>query len=209
MNIIKIEKGEKFNSYTHLAGAVGSLFGGVILLYIAISEGDPWKIASYSVFGAALLTLYTCSTLYHSFSGRWKKIFQKLDHIAIYLLIAGTYTPFTLVTLRGEIGWTIFILVWGLAAAGILLDIIQKQGKRIIQLILYLIMGWLAVFAIEPLMNEISTYGIFWLVTGGLFYTTGVIFYVLSNKYRYAHGIWHLFVIAGSLSHFITIIHYV
>lgn len=206
---MRIQQGEKFNSFTHLAGAIGSLFGGIILLYIAIKEGDPWKIVSYSVFGATLITLYTCSTLYHSFSGRWKMIFQKFDHIAIYLLIAGTYTPFTLVTLRGDIGWIIFGVVWGLAAAGIIIDIIQKNGKRIIQLIIYLVMGWLAVFALEPLMNEISIFGLFWLITGGLFYTTGVIFYVLSNRYRYAHGIWHLFVLAGSLSHFITIVQFV
>lgn len=206
---MRIQQGEKFNSFTHLAGAIGSLFGGIILLYIAISEGDPWKIVSYSIFGATLITLYTCSTLYHSFSGRWKMIFQKLDHIAIYLLIAGTYTPFTLVTLRGDIGWIIFGVVWGLAAAGIIIDIIQKNGKRIIQLIIYLVMGWLAIFALEPLMNEISIFGLFWLITGGLFYTTGVIFYVLSNRYRYAHGIWHLFVLAGSLSHFITIVQFV
>lgn len=206
---MRIQQGEKFNSFTHLAGAIGSLFGGIILLYIAISEGDPWKIVSYSIFGATLITLYTCSTLYHSFSGRWKMIFQKLDHITIYLLIAGTYTPFTLVTLRGDIGWIIFGVVWGLAAAGIIIDIIQKNGKRIIQLIIYLVMGWLAIFALEPLMNEISIFGLFWLITGGLFYTTGVIFYVLSNRYRYAHGIWHLFVLAGSLSHFITIVQFV
>ena len=207
--MLRIEPGEKFNSYTHLAGAVGSFFGGIILLYVAILEGDPWKIASYAVFGAALITLYTCSTLYHSFRGRWKLIFQKLDHIAIYILIAGTYTPFTLVTLRGQIGWTMFALIWSLAATGILIDIIQKKEKRILQLCIYLIMGWLAIFAIEPLVNEISTNGLFWLLTGGIFYTTGVIFYVLSDKYRYAHGIWHLFVLAGSISHFITVLHFV
>ncbi|TVR14078.1 MAG: hemolysin III family protein [Balneolaceae bacterium] len=200
---------EKFNSYTHLAGAIGSLFGGLVLLYVAVSEGDPWKIISYTVFGITLITLYTCSALYHSFSGRLKKIFQKLDHISIYLLIAGTYTPFTLVTLRGEIGWIIFGLVWGFAAAGIIIDLIQKKGKRTIQLFIYLLMGWLAIFAFKPLMNEISIHGLYWLVAGGLFYTSGVLFYVLSDTYRYAHGIWHLFVLAGSFSHFITILHFV
>ncbi len=202
-------RGERFNSYTHLIGCIGSVAGLAILVYVAVTSGDPWKMVSYTIYGISLLALYTFSTLYHSFKGKLKQIFKKLDHIAIYLLIAGTYTPFTLVTLRGEIGWTIFGIVWGLALFGIILDIVHKHGNRTIQLAIYLIMGWIAVFAAEPLLNEISTHGFTWLITGGLFYTMGVIFYVLSDKHRYAHGIWHLFVLAGSLTHFYTVVQFV
>ena len=202
-------RGERFNSYTHLIGCIGSVVGLAVLVYVAVGSGDPWKIFSYTIYGLSLLTLYTFSTLYHSFKGRLKMIFKKLDHIAIYLLIAGTYTPFTLVTLRGEIGWVMFGIVWGLALLGIILDILHKQGNRYIQLGIYLIMGWVAVFAAEPLLNEISVHGFAWLITGGLFYTVGVIFFVLSDRYRYAHGIWHLFVLAGSISHFVTVVQFV
>lgn len=202
-------KGERFNSYTHLIGCIGSVAGLAVLIYVAAGSGDPWKIFSYTIYGLSLLTLYTFSTLYHSFRGRLKQIFKKLDHIAIYLLIAGTYTPFTLVTLRGEIGWVMFGIVWGLALLGILLDILHKKGNRYIQLGIYLIMGWVAVFAAEPLLNEISVHGFVWLITGGLFYTFGVIFFVLSDRFRYAHGIWHLFVLAGSISHFVTVVQFV
>jgi hemolysin III len=202
--------GERFNSYTHLIGAIGSLIGLIALVYVAVVDGDPWKIVSYSVYGVSMLTLYAFSTLYHSFKGKAKRIFQKLDHIAIYLLIAGTYTPFTLVTLRGDIGWIVFGIVWGLAAIGILIDVIQRsESKRIIQLIIYLSMGWLAIFMAEPLLDKIGVSGFYWLITGGLFYTAGVIFYILDSRHRFAHGIWHLFVLAGSVAHFITIVQYV
>lgn len=204
-------KGERFNGYTHLIGAVASAVGLIILLYISINTGDPWKIVSYSIYGSTLLTLYLFSTLYHSFRGDIKRIFQKMDHIAIYLLIAGTYTPFMLVTLRGEFGWIMFSAVWSLAIIGIILDLLQKNGNenRMIQLFIYLIMGWMIVIAIEPLISSISINGFYWLAIGGLFYTSGVLFFVLSNRHRFAHGIWHLFVLAGSLSHFISIAIYV
>lgn len=200
---------ERFNSYTHLVGSIGAVFGLIVLIYSSIADGDPWKISSYVVYGITLIALYTFSTLYHSFRGQWKYLFQKLDHIAIYLLIAGTYTPLTLVTLRGDVGWLVFGIVWGLASLGILLDIFSKKRTRILQLIIYLFMGWLAIFIIEPLVQNISIMGIQWLIAGGLFYTAGVLFYILDSKHRLAHGIWHLFVLAGSFSHFITIIHYV
>lgn len=204
-------KGERLNSYTHLIGAIGSFFGLIVLLYLAVQSGDIWRFISFTVYGFCLMALYICSTLYHSFQGKWKDFFQKMDHIAIYLLIAGTYTPFTLVTIRGESGWLIFGIVWALAIIGILLDIFRtsKNSKRLVQLVIYLTMGWLVVFAIEPLANSISPTGFYWLIAGGLFYTAGVLFYVMSNRHRFAHGIWHLFVLAGSFSHFITIIGYV
>lgn len=201
--------GERFNSYTHLIGSIGAIIGLGALVYASFSDGDPWKIASYAIYGVTLLSLYTFSTLYHSFQGKWKKVFRKLDHIAIYLLIAGTYTPFTLVTLRGGLGWTIFGVVWGLALLGILIDLFHRSNKRIPQLIIYLSMGWIAVFLIDALMKSMSVTGIQWLMAGGLFYTAGVLFYVLDSKHRFAHGIWHLFVLAGSLSHFITIVQFI
>lgn len=202
-------KGEKFNSYTHLIGSIASVIGLFVLLYISVREGELYKIISFTIYGVSLVALYTCSTLYHSFRGKWKAIFQKLDHIAIYLLIAGTYTPFTLVTLRGEIGWIVFGLVWGLAITGILIDTFKSDKHRIIPLAIYLSMGWLVVLFIEPLMEGISMQAMNWLIAGGLFYTMGVIFYVFSNRHKLAHGIWHLFVMAGSLSHFITIAHFI
>ncbi|MEX0944923.1 MAG: hemolysin III family protein [Balneolaceae bacterium] len=204
-------KGERLNSYTHLIGALGSCIGFIVLLYLAISSGDPWRITSYTIYGFCLLMLYTFSTLYHSFRGKWKLFFQKMDHIAIYLLIAGTYSPFTLVTLRGEIGWWFFVAVWSLALIGISIDLFRKDGNgnRIIQLLIYLSMGWMVMFAIEPLTNNISSTGFYWLILGGLFYTAGVLFYILSNSHRYAHGIWHMFVLAGSLSHFVTIVGFI
>lgn len=202
-------KGERFNSYTHLIGSIGSAIGLVVLIYFAIQKGGFWRITSFTIYGVSLFTLYTCSTLYHSFRGKWKDIFRKLDHISIYLLIAGTYTPFTLITLRGDIGWTVFWIVWGLAGVGIVLDLLHKTGNRVVQVIIYLAMGWLGIFLFEPLLDKITIYGITWLWTGGLFYTLGVIFYALSEKHRLAHGIWHLFVLAGSLSHFVSIVQYV
>lgn len=202
-------KGERFNSYSHLIGSIGSAVGLAVLIYVAIEKGGFWRITSFTIYGVTLLTLYTCSTLYHSFRGKWKNIFRKLDHISIYLLIAGTYTPFTLITLRGDIGWIIFGIVWGLAAIGIIIDLLHKAGNRILQVFIYLGMGWIVFFLFDTLINRISVEGFSWLMAGGLFYTMGVIFFALSDKHRLAHGIWHLFVLAGSLSHFVTIVMYV
>ncbi|MDZ7719121.1 MAG: hemolysin III family protein [Balneolaceae bacterium] len=201
--------GERFNSYTHLIGSIASAIGLGVLIYIAAQKGGFWRITSFTIYGLSLLSLYTCSTLYHSFRGKWKTIFRKLDHISIYLLIAGTYTPFTLITLRGDIGWLLFGIVWGLAAIGIIIDLLHKSGSRILQVAIYLGMGWIAFFLMDTLINRISVDGVNWLMAGGLFYTTGVIFFALSDKHRLAHGIWHLFVLAGSLSHFVTIVLFV
>lgn len=198
-------KGERFNSISHLIGAIASTIGFFVLLFISFKQGDPWKIASFTIYGATLVVLYLFSTLYHSFRGKWKKIFQKFDHIAIYLLIAGTYTPFTLVSLPDNVGWTIFAVIWGLAMIGIVVDLLPQKGHRILPLVIYLLMGWLAVLVMEPLMNSLSVTAIDWLIAGGIFYTMGVLFYVLDSKHKLAHGIWHLFVLAGSVSHFVTI----
>ncbi len=201
--------GERFNSITHLVGAVAAAAGMVALVVIAAGQGDLWRVVSFSVYGFTLLLLYTVSTLYHSLRGRAKEIFRMLDHNSIYLLIAGTYTPFTLVTLRGVWGWSLFGVIWGLAAFGVVLDSLSKKGLRIIPLIIYLVMGWSCVIAIKPLLEVLPMHGFYWLLVGGLFYTVGIFFYALDEKFKHFHGIWHLFVLAGSISHYVTIFYYV
>ncbi len=201
--------GERFNSITHLAGAALALAGLVVLVVFAALQGDVWKIVSFSIYGASLFLLYTLSTLYHSLRGRAKQIFMKLDHVAIYLLIAGTYTPLTLVTLRGAWGWTLFGIVWGLAIIGIVVDVLHRQGSRRIQMLIYLLMGWLIVVALYPLVQIMPTGGLILLVLGGLFYTGGIVFYALDERIKHAHGIWHLFVLAGSISHYLIMLLYV
>jgi len=201
--------GERFNSITHLAGAALALAGLVVLVVFAALQGDVWKIVSFSIYGTSLFLLYTLSTLYHSLRGRAKQIFMKLDHVAIYLLIAGTYTPLTLVTLRGAWGWTLFGIVWGLAIIGIVVDVLHRQGSRRIQILIYLLMGWLIVVALYPLVQIMPTGGLILLVLGGLFYTGGIVFYALDERIKHAHGIWHLFVLAGSISHYLIMLLYV
>lgn len=200
--------GERFNSISHLIGAVLALAGLVVLIVLASLKGDPWKVVSFTIYGSTLFLLYTLSTLYHSLRGRPKEIFQKLDHIAIYLLIAGTYTPFTLITLRGVWGWSLFAAVWGLAILGIVMDTLHRDGPRMWQMIIYLLMGWIIIIALDPLIENFPTGGLTWLVIGGLLYTGGIIFYALDEKLRHAHGIWHLFVLAGSISHYFSILLY-
>lgn len=200
-------QGEKFNTVSHLLGAVAATAGLVVLM--AQAEGDPWKIVSFSIYGASLCLMYTTSTLYHGLRGKARRIFRKLDHYAIYLLIAGTYTPFTLVTLRGAWGWSLFSAIWGLAVLGIILDSLPSEGRRILPVIIYLLMGWLVLIALDPLLQALPYAGFSWLMTGGLFYTIGVIFYALDKKLYYAHNVWHLFVLAGSGSHYLAIFFYV
>ena len=201
--------GERFNSISHLVGATLALAGVVVLVTLASWKGDPWKIVSFSIYGASLFLLYTLSTLYHSLRGRAKDIFRKLDHIAIYLLIAGTYTPLTLVTLRGAWGWSLFGIIWGLAITGIVVDSLHKKGSRTIQMVIYLLMGWLIVVAMYPLIQAFPPGGLALLVLGGVFYTGGMIFYAIDDRMKHAHGIWHLFVLAGSISHYLAILLYV
>lgn len=202
-------KGERFNSISHLIGAAAALAGMVVLVVLASRQGDPWMIVSFSIYGASLVALYTFSALYHSLRGKAKQVFRKLDHLSIYLLIAGSYTPFTLVTLRGVWGWSLFGAVWGLAILGIVIDSFPRKGQRIVPVIIYLVMGWLAVIAAGPLLQALPIWwGIAGIVLGGLFYTFGVLFYAL-DEVRHFHGIWHLFVLAGSISHYFTILFYV
>lgn len=201
--------GERLNGGTHLMGAVLAAAGAAVLIVLAAREGDPWKITSFSIYGAMLLALYTLSTLYHSTRGRVKDVFRKLDHCSIYLLIAGTYTPFTLVTLRGAWGWSLFGVIWGLAALGIAQEAWLAKGARIVSLVIYVLMGWLAVIAVLPLIDALTPAGFAWLAAGGMFYTAGIVFYAFDEKLRHGHGIWHLFVLAGSVSHYFAILLYV
>lgn len=200
--------GERFNSISHLVGAVAALAGAVVLVVYASMQGDPWKIVSFSIYGSTLFMLYLFSVLYHSLSGEIKGIFRRLDHLAIYLLIAGTYTPFTLVTLNGIWGWWIFGTVWGLALLGMLLEFVP-QKRRILPVIIYLVMGWICLIALKPLLQALPMVGFWWLLAGGLFYTVGIIFYALDTKLKHSHGIWHLFVLAGSACHYFTVLLYV
>lgn len=201
--------GERFNSISHLTGAALATIGAVVLVVVAARLGDPWKIVSFSVYGLMLLALYLSSTLYHSLRGRAKKIWSKFDHCAIYLLIAGSYTPFALVSLRGAWGWSLFGAVWALAVFGIVQEIWLAKGKRILSLLIYVVMGWLAVIAAVPLVEALSWEGFLWLAAGGLVYTIGIVFYIFDEKWRHAHGIWHLFVLGGSACHYIAVIAYV
>jgi hemolysin III len=201
--------GERMNSITHLLGVVLAIVGVIVLVVRAGLTGDPWKIVSCSIYGGMLVILYISSTLYHSIQGASKKFFQKFDHSAIYLLIAGSYTPFTLVTLRGAWGWSLFAVVWGLAVIGILQDILFSKRRGILSVIIYLLMGWIALVAIRPLSLALPGAGMTLLVAGGLFYTIGIVFYALDKRMIHSHGIWHLFVLAGSACHFFTIFLYV
>ncbi len=202
-------KEEIFNTVTHIVGAALALAGLVVLVVSASLRGDAWRIVSFSIYGVTLLLLYSSSALYHGASGHAKKFLRVVDHQAIYLLIAGTYTPFTLVTLRGAWGWSLFGVVWGLAAAGIALDAFHGKGSRIPQLIIYILMGWLITIALGPLLRALPFWGVAWLLIGGLFYTSGVAFYVMDKRFRYFHGVWHLFVLAGSLCHYFAVLFYI
>jgi hemolysin III len=201
--------GERFNSISHLTGAGLAAIGGVLLIVMAARLGDPWKVVSFSIYGTMLLCLYLASTLYHSLRGRAKKIWCKFDHCAIYLLIAGSYTPFTLVSLRGAWGWSLFGAVWGLALFGIVQEIWLAKGLRILSLAIYVLMGWLAVIAAVPLIDALGWEGFLWLAAGGLIYTVGIVFYATDEKWRYGHGVWHLFVLGGSACHYFTVVAYV
>jgi len=201
--------GERFNSYSHLIGALLALAGAVVLIVVGALQGDVWKIVSFSIYGASLVLLYSFSTLYHSTRGGAKRLFQKLDHNAIYLLIAGSYTPFTLVTLRGPWGWTLFGVIWGLAAVGMLQESLLGKRTRTLSLVIYVLMGWVALVAVVPLIEALSPAGFAWLAAGGVIYTLGIAFYLYDEKFKHWHGIWHLFVVAGSAVHYVAILLYV
>lgn len=193
------------NSLTHGLGAALSVAALAILVTQAALHGDVWRVVSFGVYGSSLVVLYLASTLYHAFrSPRLKRFFKGLDHAAIFLLIAGTYTPFSLVTLRGPWGWTIFGLIWGFAVAGIIFETLFLGRFKRLVVVFYLGMGWMAVIAIKPLIEALPVAGLVWVAAGGLFYTLGVIFY-LWEKLTFNHAIWHLFVLGGSVCHFFAI----
>jgi len=201
--------GEKFNAVSHLVGTVLALAGAIVLIVLAASGGDPWKVVSVSIYGVTLVVMYSSSTLYHSFRGRAKDVLRKMDHQSIYLLIAGSYTPFCLVTLRGPWGWSLFGVVWGLALLGGLQELRPRNDARILSVVIYLLMGWVVVVALVPLRQALAPAGFAWLVAGGMFYTIGIVFYALDTRLRHAHGVWHLFVLAGSACHYYAILRYV
>ena len=205
--------GEKLNSISHLVGAVLALVGLGALLTVSIQTRDPWIIASFTVFGLTMVLLYTMSTLYHSFHPpQLKRTFQLFDHISIYLLIAGTYTPYMLVSLRDGNGWIIMGIVWALAGVGILTELfLSGRAVKIGQLIIYLAMGWACSVDYASLEAALPATALQLLVAGGLAYCVGVVFYILGklNKLEHAHGIWHFFILIGSICHYISIIGYV
>ena len=201
-------QGEKLNAITHLVAAALALAGAVVLVVLAALDGDAWKVVSVSIYGLTLVLLYTFSVLYHSLRGRAKSVMRKLDHQSIYLLIAGSYTPFCLVTLRGVWGWSLFGVVWGLAVIGSLQEFWADKA-RILSVVIYVVMGWAVVVALGPLRQALGPAGFSWLVAGGLFYTLGIVFYALDTRIRHFHGIWHLFVMAGSAAHYVAILRYV
>ncbi len=201
--------GEKFNALTHLVGAVLALAGTVVLVVLAALGGDPWKVVGVSIYGLTLVLLYSFSVLYHSLRGRAKNVLRELDHQSIYLLIAGSYTPFCLVSLRGAWGWSLLAVVWGLAVLGGLQELRPKNEARVLSVVIYVVMGWVVLVALVPLLKALGPAGFAWVAAGGLFYTVGIVFYALDARLRHAHGVWHLFVMAGSVTHYVAILRHV
>jgi hemolysin III len=200
---------ELLNSITHGAGVLLSIAALVLLIVFSSIYGNASHVASCTIFGITLILLYSASTLYHSTQKpQVKSVFKILDHSCIYLLIAGTYTPFLLVTLRGALGWTMFAVIWLLAVSGVIFKVFFVNRFKIISTIAYLLMGWIIIFAIRPLIDSLQLGGVVWLIAGGLAYSLGVIFYAW-EKLPFNHAIWHLFVLAGSVCHFFAVIFYV
>ena len=196
------------NAITHGVGVVLAIAGSVYLI-MSCAHASAWVIASCSVFAFTLILVYLCSTLYHSLvRTRARHVFHVLDHSAIYLLIAGTYTPFTLVSLRGPVGWTLFACVWILAVAGVIFKSFAVGKFAVASATVYLVQGWLVVFAARPLLHAVSPHGLVWLGIGGLAYTSGIVFFAL-DRIRYFHAAWHIFVLIGSVAHYVAILFYV
>jgi len=196
------------NSITHGIGVMMGIAALVVLVTFAGIDGDVWRVVSFSIFGSTLILVYAVSTLYHGLtSPKAKRIFQVLDHSAIYLLIAGTYTPFTLVNMRGGWGWTVFGLIWGCAVLGVVMKAAFMNRLRVFPMILYVVMGWLVLIAVKPLLAVLPAMGFVWLLIGGLSYTFGLIFFAL-NRMPYNHAVWHLFVLGGSICHFFCLLFY-
>ncbi len=202
------EKEELANSISHGIGLAGAIIAAPILIFYSAEHGDAWAVAGASVFITTAILLYLSSTLFHSMKqGKLKEIYQIVDHAAIFLLIAGTYTPFTLGVLRGATGWTLFGIVWAIAAGGIILKVVVGVKYMKFWVALYVTMGLLIIVAVKPLMEAMPIAGLYWIAAGGAAYILGIIFYAMPHK-RYAHFVWHLFVLAGTSCHFIAIMFY-
>jgi len=200
---------EKINIISHTSGFILSIVAFVLLVMHASLHGDVWQIVSFSIFGASLIILYGASTLYHSAKNPLlRNKLNIIDHASIYVLIAGTYTPFTLVTLKGTIGWVIFGISWGLALTGIILKLFFTGKYDLISTIMYVFMGWVIVFAIKPLIHHLPLEGLLWLFAGGISYTIGAILYSI-NKIKFNHAIFHMLVLIGSFCHFVSVFFYV
>ena len=200
---------EVAHALTHGVGAIAAIVGLVFMVVWAVSYGDTYHVVSASIYGASLILLYTSSTFYHAFPWpRIKAFFQQMDHAAIYVLIAGTYTPFALVSLRGVWGWSLLGVVWGIAIIGVVLELAIAERKKWLSLSLYLGLGWMALIVIKPMLDSVETGGLWLLLSGGLAYTFGVMFYVWKSL-RFHHAIWHLFVLAGSVLHFLSVFYFV
>ncbi len=202
---------ELINSISHGTGALAAAGGMAVLIVFSALQGDVWKVVSSSIYGATMILLYTFSALYHSFTdGKVKSVFRVFDHCSIFLLIAGSYTPFTLVTLRETtpaIAWTLFGVVWGAAIIGVILNIVSLEKFKIFSMICYIAMGWAVVFAIKPLIASLAKGGMILLAAGGLAYTVGIIFYAIRKKYM--HSIWHFFVLGGTILQYFAVLFYV
>ncbi|HVK50599.1 MAG TPA: hemolysin III family protein [Pseudoxanthomonas sp.] len=193
------------SALTHGLGAVAALAGGAVLITLAAIHGDAWQLGASIVFGITLLLLYTASTLYHAIQHPVAKGRLKVfDHCAIYLLIAGSYTPFTLIGLRGAWGYSLFAAIWTIAIAGVIFKLFYTGRFKLLSTIIYIVMGWLVIIAIKPLLTSLDAWTLGWLLAGGVFYTLGTYFYH-RESIRYSHAIWHLFVIAGSVCHYIAV----
>lgn len=200
---------ELANTLSHALGLFAAVVATPFLIANAVSQGDPAFVVGVSIFCATITILYLCSSLYHMMpQGKAKRVFNIIDHSAIYLLIAGTYTPFTLGALRGAWGWTLLTIIWSLAAVGVLLKGFSRLSHPVLSVGLYLAMGWLIVVAIHPLLTNVATAGIIWLAAGGASYTLGVIFFALDSKIKFSHFIWHLFVLVGTLCHVVAVFAY-
>jgi hemolysin III len=196
------------NAITHGVGALLAIAGAAYLI-VRSTRGTAWTVVSCSVYGTGLVLVYLCSTLYHSLvRTRAQHVFQVLDHAAIYLLIAGTYTPFTLVSLHGRLGWALFGVVWGLAIAGVVFKSLALGKFAVASAVIYLLMGWFIVLAARPLLHAISWHGMMWIAAGGVAYTAGIAFFAF-DRVHYFHALWHLFVLVGSVAHYFAVLFYV
>lgn len=207
---------EPINALTHFIGVILAIIGTIVLLVISVRDATVWHVVSFSIFGASMILLYSASTLYHALAVSEKaiRVLHRIDHMMIFILIAGTYTPICLVALRGDWGWTIFGIVWGLALLGFLQKIFWFDAPRWLSTLFYVAMGWVAVIAFIPIIKAIPLGGVLWLAAGGVFYTIGAVIYVLKKpdifkKYLGFHEIFHIFVLLGTLSHFILMLSYI